>query len=42
LTAGGKIGAGDLKKNGRPDFIGIGYNEYHVFESKGRSLFRAV
>jgi hypothetical protein len=38
LTAGGKIGAGDLKKNGRPDFIGIGYNEYHVFESKGRSL----
>lgn len=34
-----KIGAGTPKKNSEPDFIGFGPpGEYHVFESKGRSI----
>ena len=31
-------GGGDAKANSEPDFIAIGPNEFHVFESKGRSL----
>lgn len=33
-----KAGAGPVKPNGRPDFIGIAPGAYHVFEAKGRSL----
>lgn len=34
-----KTGAGTPKKNSEPDFIGFGPpGEYHVFESKGRSI----
>lgn len=32
-----KPGAGPLKPRARPDFIGRGPGQYHVFESKGRS-----
>jgi hypothetical protein len=37
-TAPVKAGAGAPKANSEPDFIGIGPNEFHVFESKGRSI----
>ncbi|MBB2961871.1 hypothetical protein [Methylobacterium sp. R2-1] len=33
----GKSGAGPLKPGGRPDFLGIGLGEHHVFETKGRT-----
>lgn len=33
-----KAGAGPMKQKSAPDFIGLGPGEFHVFESKGRSL----
>ncbi len=32
-----KSGAGPLKPGGRPDFLGFGLGERHVFETKGRT-----
>ncbi|HEU5068229.1 MAG TPA: hypothetical protein VFT61_08595 [Sphingomicrobium sp.] len=37
-TSPGKPGAGTQKNKSRPDFFGIAAGEFHVFESKGRSL----
>lgn len=37
ITAPIKLGAGELKQKGRPDFIGKCPLGFHVFESKGRS-----
>lgn len=33
-----KPGAGKIKDKGVPDFIGLAPGEFHIFESKGRSL----